>query len=96
MRCKGYFISDAVGCILDSGDAFVNSVGTALTRETRELVGGADQGRNSIHFKTAPKLSQEISLISYFTIKYTLNTNFFRSLDFCKFFDINFIYKTCS
>ena len=34
---------DAVGLILDAGDAFVNSVGTALTRETRELVGGAEQ-----------------------------------------------------
>ena len=26
--------------ILDTGDAFVNSVGTALAKETRELVGG--------------------------------------------------------
>ena len=45
-----HVILDAVGFILDTGDAFVNSVGTALTRETRELVGGeADQGRDSIH-----------------------------------------------
>ena len=53
-------ISDAVGFILDTGDAFVNSVGTALTRETRELVGGeADQGRDSIHLENIMKIQFE-------------------------------------
>ena len=34
---------DAVCLILDTGDAFVNNVGKALTRDTSELARGADQ-----------------------------------------------------
>ena len=67
-------ILDAVGLILDTGDAFVNSVGTALTRETRELVGGeADQGRDSIHLENIMKIPMKIQfetilIYSYFFI----------------------------